>query len=327
MEQTKTHIKNLQDKKTGWSVALRIALAYFFFSVVWILFSDHLLHFLVQDIQTYSKIQTGKGLFFVLCSALLVFFISLREVRARQNQWQIKQKNALKVKEMQKNQELAMIAHGVAHDFNNILNGIVGYADLALDSSSDETETKQYLEQIISNSNRAQEMTQRILLFGRSVQQKAQPIVLCEPLLEAVNLTKTRVGKNITINCHCPDESVRKIEINGNSTSIHQIAVNLCWNAVQAIGENQGIIDLSLQKSTDNHHLLLFIRDNGPGMSSEVAARVWQPYFSSKTASGGTGLGLSIVKTLVQEMNGTIELDTSENQGCEFLLKFPILQA
>jgi len=313
--------------KTGWRLAVRIALTYLVFSVLWILFSDHLLAWFVQDIQLYTRIQTGKGLFFVICSALLIFFISLREVRARQNQWQIKQQSALKIKEMQKNQELAMMAHGVAHDFNNILNGVSGYAELALDPTSNDTEIRSYLEQIVTNSNRAQDLTRRILDFGRSVRQNPEPIVLCEPLQEAVNLTKTRVGKNIALNCHCPDERVRKIQIMGHSTSIHQIAVNLCWNAVQAIGDQQGTIDLSLQQASDNNHLLLFIRDNGPGMTPEISSQIWQPYFTGRSKSGGTGLGLSIVKTLVQEMNGTIELETAPGRGCEFTLQFPILKA
>jgi len=227
----------------------------------------------------------------------------------------------------QRLESLGRLAGGVAHDFNNLLQVILGSADIA---RRDPTRTSA-LHEIQMAAERAAELTRQLLTFGR--RQHFQPIELSLPALlhELSPLLRRMVGETVQL---VLEPHVGAPQVNADRGQVEQIVINLCLNARDAM-PNGGTITVgtsiedperatreSLELRQPGPHLVLRVRDTGGGMTPEVRARVFEPFFT--TRDSGTGLGLAVVYGIVQEHRGGIELQSAPDRGATFAIYLPV---
>jgi len=235
----------------------------------------------------------------------------------------------------QKMEAIGTLAGGIAHDFNNILAGILGYSQLVqddLEESNCDVKTKEKMERVIKASLRAKDLVAQILAFSRSGQEAPSPIKVSLIAKEVLHLLRASLPSFIRIEQSLYSES----HVMASPTSIHQILMNLCTNAKDAMVENGGTLRLKLEdhtldaKAVAGHDdvspgdfLLIAVKDTGQGMEKEVMERILEPFFTTKLKGQGTGMGLSVVHGIVKSLHGFIDIHSSPGQGAEFRIFLP----
>lgn len=241
-----------------------------------------------------------------------------------------KKKAREQVARAQKMEAVGLLAGGVAHDFNNILTTIIGAAHLAGLDAEEGSDIANEIAQIDIAAKRAQSLVQQLLTFARRQPAKPRPIDLCAIIGEIVRLIRVSVPPTIAIEFKPEDEVIGVL---ADPTHLHQVIMNLCRNAVEAIGGADGCISLGasrivaspLEPGSDQYGdwIRLSIEDNGAGMSADIAKSVFDPFFTTKPMGKGTGLGLTVVATLVQDMRGQISLESEPGKGTRFSIMLP----
>ena len=241
----------------------------------------------------------------------------------------------LLVQEKQQNQKmesLGRLAGGVAHDFNNMLCGILANADLLLEGTQDPKHLK-YLRVIKAASSRSAELTQKLLAFARRGKNLLEPIDLGALVEDCLDLIRPSMSPNIRLRVAmegCPS-------IDGDPAQIHQVVMNLCINAIEAMPE-QGILSLAAKVcavSEASHpgvelpagaYVEISVADTGVGMTEEVQQRIFEPFFTTKNSAGlgGTGLGLATTYGIAQAHGGAIAVDSRPGQGSTFHVFLPV---
>ena len=228
----------------------------------------------------------------------------------------------------QKLEAVGQLAGGVAHDFNNILTTIVGAAHLAAMDAEPGSDLENEIGQIDIAARRAQSLVQELLTFARREPGSRQPVILSQIVDEVTNLLRASVPPTITLEMAEPSGNVTVL---GDPTHLHQVVMNLCRNAAEAMGGDVGKIRLEL-----THHsalegcetradgwVRLSVIDDGPGMSPHTKAHLFEPFFTTKPLGKGSGLGLSVVFGLVDEMNGRTLVTTAPGEGSCFMVDLP----
>jgi CheY-like chemotaxis protein len=225
-----------------------------------------------------------------------------------------------------------VLAGGIAHDFNNILTPIIGYAEMALDDISNQEHLKLYLQRIVNGSHRAKDLVKQILTFSRHRQQKLEPLHFSAVLREALKLIRSTLPATIEMRDRIENDSGM---ILGDPTQLHQVVINLCTNAAQAIPKNSGFVEISLSRENledidighselkPGSYLRLMVKDNGEGMPEEIKQRIFEPFFTTKDVGQGTGMGLSVVHGIVDSLNGFIKVESELDKGTVFKVYIP----
>lgn len=232
----------------------------------------------------------------------------------------------------QKMEAIGTLAGGIAHDFNNILSAIVGYTDLSLFSEDCPDAIRKNLEQVKKGSRRARDLVRQILSFSRTNEQNEGPVDVSPIIKEVLKLLRATIPSSITIQRKIPgDLGLIKID----PGRIHQVLMNLCTNATHTMQGQVGVLGVEfsrvnkeaehfdLHEVTAQDCLKLSISDTGRGMSPEVVARIFDPYFTTKEKGEGTGLGLAVVQGIVRASGGAIRVESEEGAGSQFHLYFP----
>lgn len=237
------------------------------------------------------------------------------------------------LRQAHKMESLGRLAGGIAHDFNNILSAINGFSQLALDSIPPDSSAVEDLEEVIRSGNRAARLVKQILAFSRKEEQKLQTLCLQDLLDEAIQLVRATLPSTIEFDLEIYSE--RKLFIDGDETSFHQIVLNLCTNAAHAMEETGGKIHISLKPSSRRKHGIdplevvkdnyveLIIKDTGCGIAKEHLDEIFDPYFTTKDIGKGSGMGLAVVHGAVKSHSGFIEVESDMNKGTLFRLYFP----
>ncbi len=240
----------------------------------------------------------------------------------------------------QKMEALGTLAGGVAHDFNNILSAILGYAELSLLDMEDTNPLHKNLEHICQASERARGVIQQILTFSRQTPSNKQNCDLRQILLESIALFKIGIPTTIELTTAIPDTP---LPIFVDKTKIYQVIMNLLTNSMQAIELDQdkenGNISLGAQlisidqngdKSDDSDfhgtgdYIKLRVEDTGCGIQKEEIPRIFEPYFTTKKIGKGTGMGLSIAHGIIQAHDGKIMVSKSlPGKGSCFIVYLP----
>ena len=235
----------------------------------------------------------------------------------------------------QKYEALGTLAGGVAHDFNNMLTGILNYTVLAQeDCPPAHPQIREFLGEVLNCANRAKELVHQILLFSRSEDAERGPLLLQQVVREAVSLLRSTLPATFHIVSELdPDAPV----ILANATQLHQVVMNLGINAAQALPERGGTITVALRQLEADAalaaelpglqpgpHLCLVIGDTGCGMTPEVLAHIYEPFFTTKTVGSGTGLGLAVVHSIVRGHQGAIRVNSAPGAGTTFELFLPV---
>ena len=222
------------------------------------------------------------------------------------------------LRQAQKMQALGTLAGGIAHDFNNLLLAISGNARLAIEDTDVNHPARASLDEIAKASARATDLVRRILAFAARAPREALATPLIGGVQEALNLVRMSVPQNIALELHLGPPVTVALGI----TELHQVIINLITNAVHAIGDRAGRIDISLL-ATDTKASIA-VRDTGCGMDNGVRARVFDPFFTTKPTGQGTGLGLAVVHGIVQSAHGSIVVESSPGVGSTFTISIPI---
>ena len=236
----------------------------------------------------------------------------------------------------QKSEALGMLASGIAHDFNNILFPIMGYTDLCITLSQSGENIIDHLYQIKKASARAQNLVRQILAFSRQGEQDFAPINISPIVKETLQLLRASLPATIEIKKRIH----RDIKpILADPTVIHQIVMNLCTNAFQAMEEGEGTLTVSLTEEESlsgslaenirldsGPYLKLSVSDTGHGMSTAVIGKIFDPYFTTKEKGKGTGLGLSVTHNIVRQLRGHIDVTSTPGQGSSFDVYLPQIQ-
>jgi signal transduction histidine kinase/ActR/RegA family two-component response regulator len=233
-------------------------------------------------------------------------------------------------------QAIGTLAGGIAHDFNNILFPIIGYTELTLDDVAEDSQSRKNLEEILKAANRAKELVQQILTFSRQNGRERKAIKVQVIVNEALKLLRASIPKTIDITAAMDDGCNA---IMGDPTQIHQVIMNLCTNAYQAMQENGGILEVGLDEVDIGYaemikrigikmgrHVHLWVKDNGIGMDAAVMARIFEPYYTTKEPGKGTGLGLSVIHGIVKSHSGFIEVESTPGKGSRFHIYLPTLE-
>ena len=227
---------------------------------------------------------------------------------------------------------LGSLAGGVAHDFNNMLGGIMGYADLLLSAEQDPLRQK-YLHSILSAASRSSELTQKLLAFGRRGKNRAESVDLPTMVEECLAMLRPSMSRDIRVvvdMAGCPP-------VDGDPSQIHQVLVNLCLNAIEAMPE-RGILTLCARSRelsdsslpgfslAPGSYVELVVSDTGVGMTEATRQRVFEPFFTTKNSSRttGTGLGLSTAYGIIQAHRGAITVSSVRGKGSTFRVFFPV---
>ena len=233
----------------------------------------------------------------------------------------------------QKMEAIGTLAGGIAHDFNNILAGITGYAFLGKQKLEKSNPIFSNLGAIEKLSRRGAELTKSLLAFSRRGEFQPDPVNINRIAEEVLEMIKRRVGEKLEIRAELEKELPN---IAGEEGLLHQILMNICINACDAMPEG-GILALStsrvspdqvvsslLAESGVGDLIMIKISDTGDGMDDEMKARIFEPFFTTKDDKTGTGLGLSIVNGIVEKHGGWVEVESTPGLGSEFTIYFPI---
>lgn len=224
----------------------------------------------------------------------------------------------------QKLEAIGRLAAGVAHDFNNVLAIVDGYARMAKKASARGESIAVHVEKITNAVEHGSSLTRQMLTFGKHRVSENRVIDLCEEIRRTETLIKPLLGVRTRLNMALPDHPVT---LNGTQDMVTQIMMNICINAHDAMPDGGAIkVDLVIKnRSVAEPGCMLKISDTGTGMPQTVLERIFDPFFTTKGQGKGTGLGLSMVYGLVQQMKGEIWVDSEEGKGTCFTLWFPIV--
>jgi len=241
------------------------------------------------------------------------------------------------LQKVQRLETIGIMAGGIAHDFNNLLSPIIGYSDLALKRIDPSNKEHRFLQNIHIAALRAKNLVQQILVFSKQHKEVPKPIYLHHFIPEVIKLLKATALPHIKIRREVDKECGT---VRADPFQIHQLLMNLCLNAVQAIEDKPGEITISLECFTADAEFLaqhpeqkrtefalLRIADTGSGMDEQTMTRIFDPFFTTRAESDGTGLGLSVVRGIVSKYEGTIEVSSRIGQGTEFRVYFPSVSA
>lgn len=229
----------------------------------------------------------------------------------------------------QKMEAIGTLAGGVAHDFNNVLTPIMGYAEILKLKMRQEGYEDQsvfdYLGEILKAGKRAKGLVDQILAFSRSNEQKESLQYLHPIVKEVIKLMRVTLPSTIRIDQDI-DQDCGTVFV--DPVQIHQVLVNLCANSSEAIGSDHGTLIIRLKKveyepANDRGWVQLIVEDSGCGMSSEQRDRIFEPYFTTKEKGRGTGMGLALVHSIVKQHRGRIEVESEEGSGTTFIISFP----
>jgi len=216
------------------------------------------------------------------------------------------------------------LASGVAHEINNPLTAIVGFAELQLEREDLPEETRRDLMRIYNAGLRAREITHKLLAFSRGLREKVSPELIdpkavVDQALDLVVSQFRSIGIELERDYE-PDLPTMML----SQALLQQIVLNLVLNAKDAIEASGKGSKVTVRLKRHNDHIVLIVEDNGPGIPQDIIEKIFDPFFTTKPSGKGTGLGLSIVHRYVEEMGGRITVWSVEGVGTKFTVTLPI---
>ena len=239
-----------------------------------------------------------------------------------------------RLSQSQKMEAIGHLAGGVAHDFNNLLTPIIIYSDMLKRELSGDENLLHKINGIINASNKARDLTQQLLSFGRKQVMQMQFIDLNEGILSFYSIMRRTVRESIDIKLRLSSQAAI---IRADRSKLDQVILNLAINAQDAINETGKIIIETGQVMIDDEYarlypgmitgnfILLAFKDNGCGMSDETLLHIFEPFFTTKQVGHGTGLGLANVYGIVKQHNGYIAAVSKVGKGTTFKIYFPLV--
>lgn len=241
-----------------------------------------------------------------------------------------------RLQQAQKMESIGTLAGGIAHDFNNILGAILGYTELSIDDAPTDSNVKEYLSQVLKATHRAKDLVRQILDFSRQSEAELKPVILQVQVKEALKILRPTIPSSIEITTRF--HAAEGIAL-ADPTQFQQILINLCTNAVQAMENQTGSMDVELnpvhvQQNAPSEmkdlkpgkYLCLTVKDTGVGIPANLLKRIFDPYFTTKDTGKGTGMGLAIIHGIMQASGGGIHVESEPGKGSSFYVYFPEIE-
>ncbi len=237
------------------------------------------------------------------------------------------------LRQTQKLEALGQLAGGVAHDFNNILTGIVAYTELAQMDAGSPDEVRRHLAAVRKASDRATDLVRQILTFSRKQPPERLPVRISGVVVEALRLLRSSIPATIAI-----EERIDPAGpiVLADKSQIHQVIMNLGTNAAHAMKGGPGRLSVRLVRSAvgpdgvpgardlpPGAYARIEVEDTGHGISGAVLARIFEPFFTTKATGEGTGLGLAVVHGIVRDHQGAIVVRSRPGEGTCFEIYLP----
>jgi PAS domain S-box-containing protein len=240
------------------------------------------------------------------------------------------------LKQAQKMEVVGRLAGGVAHDFNNILTAIIGYADFVLEGLKEDDPLRPYAEQILSSSERAASITQGLLAFSRKQILNPHPADLNDIIRRLGKLLLRFVGEDIELKTVLTNEP---LIVMADTVQIEQVLMNLATNARDAMPDG-GLLTIeteavNIDSEYANSHLFakagryacVSVSDKGAGMDDNTRANIFEPFFTTKGVGKGVGLGLAIVYGIIKQHEGDINVYSELGKGTTFRIYLPLISS
>jgi len=257
----------------------------------------------------------------------IINFVAVKHDISRELELEQQLRHAAKMEAM------GTLAGGIAHDFNNILGAILGYTRMAMEDITPESQPWQDLKHVITSGNRAADLIKQILLFSRHQKQGFVPVQVEFIIKESLRMLRASLPSTITLN--------EKIEVDcppimADPAQIHQIIMNICTNAKQAMLANSGTLSIHLSKVDacepeianltelkTGTYIKLMVSDTGYGIHKDHLDQIFDPFFSTKGIKEGTGLGLAVTHGIVTSHHGIIQVESEIDKGTTFTIFLP----
>ncbi|MCM8535182.1 MAG: response regulator [Lentisphaeraceae bacterium] len=231
----------------------------------------------------------------------------------------------------QKMEVIGTLAGGIAHDFNNMLAVILGYTDLAKNTLPKEAKQINHLNEVTKAGTRAKDLVKQILNFSRQTEIQHTDISITVIAKEVIKMIKSTLPSNVEFTSNIDPETPF---VRGDQTQMHQVIMNLCVNANQAMPDG-GTLTLSMTRfnrdactfaippELDGDYVHISIQDTGMGMDESVQKRIFEPYFTTKEIGKGTGMGLAVVHGIINQHSGNISVESTIGKGTTFHILLP----
>lgn len=214
---------------------------------------------------------------------------------------------------------LGQLAAGVAHELNEPLANILGFAQLAHKTPGLPKQTAQDCDRIVFAALHAREVVKKLLIFGRQMPTRAARVNINQIVAEGLYFLESRCAKEGIELIRDLDPAVPETVADG--AQLHQMVVNLIVNAIQAMPEGGR---LTLRTRVRQGQIELTVEDTGVGMSPELMRQIFLPFFTTKDVGQGTGLGLAVVHGIVNSHGGTVDVESTEGVGSRFIVTLPV---
>ncbi len=259
-----------------------------------------------------------------------------RDMTERVHEEEERQRLEQHLQDMQKIEAVGRLAGGVAHDFNNMLQTILGYTELAIQDAPKGSPLQEYLAEIRAAGQRSAALTHQLLAFARRQTIRPQALNLNEHVPNTLKMLGRLIGENIRLEWR-PAPSPAWVVM--DPAQVDQVLANLILNARDAI-EDVGEVIIEIELVTLSHedtalhpeaglgdYVVLSVSDTGRGMDAEVQSHLFEPFFTTKPVGEGTGLGLATIYGIVRQNEGFITVDSEVGQGTTFYIYLPRQEA
>lgn len=281
-----------------------------------------LIHILQDSHQSNLRLENSRKAMIHIMSDLRE---TTEEVKCREQELREKQEQLVQAGKLA---TLGELTTGIAHELNNPLNNIglfIGNAMDLIEFGSLTNDTERILHELASamqQVRKATEIITHLRTFGRAASVSYQPVMIPQVITSSLSLIREQLRLrqiDVQVQVQVPNEEVVVI---GNAIQLEQVFLNLLTNARDAINECAEK-RITVLCTTTAEWVEIRVSDSGPGIAPEIEKRIFDPFFTTKEVGAGTGLGLSITYSIIQEHQGSIELEKHDDTGALFLIRLP----